>query len=153
MTKFNEIPDDSAKHYIAKKIDEQSHQLLQLRNNTLSRINNYLFTINGGGLLASLTYVAAKENAGGFYLTICFFALGLLCAVLHAAIDYYGVEFFLPKYSSDVTKFYSNKIEWEDLVANIEKRAKIINPILHPIGWLSGLAFLVALYSGFSQLT
>jgi hypothetical protein len=152
MTKFNEITDEAERRAKSKYIEELWSGWRQARETTLARINNYLFTLNTGALLASLTYVAAKENSADINFSIWVFSIGILCSVLHAAIDYYSVEKYFTNYRTDVKSLYDNEMEWEDFITKSSKRRKLLDWLLHSIGWVSGISFIVALINGIIQL-
>lgn len=101
--------------------------------------------------MASLTYVAAKDNTEGIYLSIWVFAIGILCSGLHAAIDYYSIEKYFSDYRSDVNSFYESEMGWKDFVTRNSKRNKT-DFLLHLLGWVGGLSFIVALINGIIQL-
>jgi len=61
MTKFNEITNETERRSKLNYVKELWTGWRQVRETTLTRINSYLFTLNAGALLASLTYVAAKK--------------------------------------------------------------------------------------------
>ena len=151
MTKFNEITHDSERRSKLNIVEEMWTSWRQARETTLTRISNYLFTLNAGALLASLTYVAAKENSEDIYFSIWVFAIGILCSVFHAAIDYYSIEKYFSDYRSDVNTLYGNKMEWEDFITRNSKRNKL-DWVLHLLGWASGISFIVALINGIIHL-
>jgi hypothetical protein len=152
MTKLNEINDENKRRIYLDYVEKHSNFWNEVRNKTLERINGYLFTLNAGALLAALTYIAAKTDSKNIYFSIWAFAIGILCCLLHAGIDYYSVETCLADYSTDVNNLYSNKMEWEEFIANCSIVHKKLDILLHCIGWVSGISFITGLVAGIIQL-
>lgn len=144
----------SPNEYQAKKkyINECWRGWRENWQSALIRINTYLFTLNTGGLLVSLTYVATKSSNASIEFTIWLFATGILFSLLHAAIDYYTVELNFDDFKKDVEKFYDNNLDWKILVEKNENRGKKTDWILHLLGWSSGVSFCIALISGILQI-
>ena len=152
MKNFNQIEDKNLKNSLISHIEEQGARWDKIRSKTLDRINNYLFSLNAGALLASLTYVATKANSADIMLSICFFAIGIFFCLLHASIDYYSVELSITKYKQNVHSFYKNEIKWNDYLNKSLFYNKKLDLALHIIGWISGGSFVIALINGIAQL-
>ena len=154
MTKLNEIKDlydlNSKRNYS----NEIRTFWRNCRDQTLTRVTNYLFILNSGALLAALTYVAAKIPNSKILCSIWLFAAGTFFSLAHAAIDYYITEFFYSSYEDDLGKFLRNEIDWETLIDQEQKRLsnQHIDWLLHFLGILSGAAFIFGTYIGISQI-
>lgn len=154
MTKFNEIKDlydlNSKRNYS----NEIRIFWRNCRDQTLTRVTNYLFILNSGALLAALTYVAAKMPNAEILCSIWLFAAGTFSCLAHAAIDYYLAEFCYSSYEDDLGKFLRNEIDWETLIDQEQKRSsnRYIDWLLHFLGILSGAAFIFGAYIGISQI-
>ena len=151
MTKLNEITDESERKSKLDFVDECWANWREGRQLTLGRITMYLFTLNTGALLAVLTYVAAKPNNKDIQLSIWLFSAGILCSVLHAALDYYMTEGYFSAYRKDVKKLYDNHMDWNAFVERNENRDKY-DWLLHILGWSGAISFFVALINGILQL-
>lgn len=143
--KYSEISEEADLRKKLLYIDENWSSGENWRQGSLKRITNYLFTLNSGGLLASLVYLASKEAPADVKVLIWCFLVGTVSITLHAVIDYYQSESELKKFNSDLDKFYSNSLAWEDLVKN--KTANRSSDIpMHILGWIAGLSFFVGLF-------
>jgi hypothetical protein len=151
MTKWNEISDESERKSKINFIGASWSDFYEMRQQTLSRITNYLFVLNTGGLIASLTYIASRGASSEIQLTIKLFAFGILFSVLHAAVDYYSVEYEFSSYREKVNSLYSNKLDWEDFVKP-NPHASRVQSLLHLLGWVSAGLFFYALYFGINQI-
>ncbi len=151
MTKWNEIKDESEKAAKIGFVDASWSNWYEMRQQTLSRITNYLFVLNTGGLIGSLTYVASKGASCDIQFTIKLFAFGILFSVLHATLDYYSVEYGFSSYREKVDSLYSNKLDWEDF-DKPNPNACRIECLLHIFGWLGAGLFFYALFLGVNQI-
>jgi len=122
------------------------------RVESLDIITKHLFTLNSGGLLASLAYLAAKEEVNGVNTLIWLFFAGTACVVLRAAIDYYMSESRLASLRRDVGRFYNDEIEFEEYVERLNKRAGSSDILLHLLGWSSAILFTIAISIGVSTI-
>lgn len=147
MAKLNEITDAEERKAKLSFVNEVWENWQDSRQSTLSRISNYIFTLNTGALLVALTYVATKGNSAPIQRSILVFSIGVFCSLIHAAIDYYSIEKNFKEYRSDVNELYDNKIEWEEFVSRNEARNNY-DVLLHCIGWAGGLSFIFALING-----
>ena len=151
MTKLNEFTDESEKKSKVNFVDATWNNWYEMRQQTLSRITNYLFVLNTGGLIASLTYVATKNPNCDIQLTIKLFAIGIIFSLLHAALDYYSVEYGFSMYRKKVNSLYSNKLGWEDFV-EFHPIASLVESALHLFGWVGAGLFFYGLFLGVNQI-
>jgi len=151
MPKFNEITDPTDRAAKINYVNELWANWREVRIQTLKRITNYLFVLNTGALLASLTYVAAKQPNSYIHTSIWLFAGGTFLIVLHATLDYYVTENHFTTYRKNVNELFENKIEWVVFVDRHEKPVPY-DRALHALGWLSGILFFAGLVLGVSQI-
>ena len=151
MAKWNEITDPNERASITNYIEELWAFWREVRAQTLTRITNYLFILNTGALLGTLTYVAAKSPNSSIQCSIWLFAAGTLLSLAHATLDYYVTESSFSSYRKYVGELYENKLDWAVLVDRNEKRPKF-DWLLHILGWGSGIAFMVGLFIGIPQI-
>jgi hypothetical protein len=149
--KYSEL-DESEKKAKFSRIDQDWEIHTKWRLESLDLITRYLFTLNSGGLLASLAYLAAKEEVNGVNTIITLFFAGTMCIALRAAIDYYISEARLSSLRKDVESFYSDEIEFEDYLERLNKRYEANDLLLHLLGWSSGILFIVAIVIGIGTI-
>ena len=147
MPKFNEIKDLSEHTAKLNYVKEIWSLWREARAQTLKRITNYLFVLNTGALLATLTYVASRSTNQYIQYSIWLFSTGIFLSVAHATLDYYFTENAFAGYQKDVEALYENKIDWEVFVDRNNKRP-ILDWLLHVLGWLGGLVFFLGLVFG-----
>jgi len=150
MTKFNEF-DEKERQSNIQYVDECWAMLRNAREGSLTRATNYLFVLNTGGLLASLSYIASDKGVADIRCSIIFFSLGIFFSALHAGIDYYSIEYRFSKYIENVNKLYRKELDWEDFIDDIDIN-KYINLFLHFLGLGGAIAFFVALGLGLCKL-
>ncbi len=147
MTKLNEITDESDRRSRFSYIEELWTTWREVRQSTLTRITNYLFVLNTGALITSLTYVATKGSSESINISIWLFSIGILCSVLHATCDYYVSEKCFSTYQSDVRKVYDNTLDWEVFINRNDTRVPC-DWYMHLLGWAGGIAFFSGLIVG-----
>lgn len=151
MPKLNEISDPNDRASKLNYVKELWGFWREVRAQALTRITNYLFILNTGALLGSLTYVASKPHNSSIQCAIWLFAAGILCSLVHAALDYYATESSFSSYKKEVREFYENKIDWAILVEKSQTQPRF-DWVLHLFGWAGGILFIVGLYIGITQI-
>lgn len=151
MTKFNEIADESERRSKQNYVKESWTNWREMRLQTLARITNYLFVLNTGALIASLTYVAAKPATSDIQLSILLFSFGTLFSVTHATLDYYISESCFSSFRKDVAQLFGNQLDWEVFTNRNENRGTY-DWLLHTLGWAGGLVFFGGLILGVLQI-
>lgn len=151
MPKLSEITDSAERVSKINYVNEIWTNWRESRLQTLKRITNYLFVLNTGALLASLTYVAAKQTNSYIHTSIWLFSGGTFLIVLHATLDYYITENGFTTYRKNVDELFGNKIEWAVFVDRNEKPIPY-DRLLHALGWFSGILFFIGLITGVSQI-
>lgn len=151
MTKLKEFKDPAQFEPKIRYVNEGWSAWREARLQTLNRITNYLFVLNTGALLATLTYVATKGANEGILNSIWLFAFGIFCSALHATLDYYLTESSFSAYRKDVTSLYEHSLDWEVFVDRNEHRPPL-DWLLHIVGWLGGSAFFIGLVYGLPQI-
>jgi hypothetical protein len=125
-------------------INQRWGQLYELEKEEAEKALRYLFLVNSGGAIATLSFLAAKPS---FIETLVVFSLlafivGVLLVGIAISIRYYCFSKLFEGWKQDVDHFY-NKLEFnfEQLTTNDEKRVK--KPSLDElILWLSFLCFI-----------
>lgn len=151
MTKIGEMkPTEFDLNY---KYIEDLWELYRLsRVQALGRISSYIFILNSGALLASLTYISTKHSNCLINLAISLFALGVITCIAHATIDYYYCERLYFKFKKNVGLFLNSKMEWEDLTGDARQNSRAIDFVLHGLGWTGGIVFIIGLLIGLTQI-
>lgn len=151
MPKLNEMSD------LTDRASKLSHAVEiwaswnEARLQTLNQITNYLFVLNSGALIGCLTYVAFKAPNFSTQCAIWLFAAGVLCSVFHAALDYSAAEYSFTTYKLKLGQFYANSLDWTELIKEDEKQGKL-DWCLHILGWVGGIAFIVGVFVGITQI-
>lgn len=151
MPKFNEITDPADHAAKINYVNELWGNWREARTQTLKRLTHYLFVLNTGALLASLTYVAAKQANSYIHASIRMFAGGTFLMVLHATLDYYVTETHFTAYQKNVRELFKNKMERAVFVDHNEKPLPY-SRLPHALGWLSGILFFAGLVLRVSQI-
>jgi|WetSurMetagenome_2_1015567.scaffolds.fasta_scaffold45917_2 hypothetical protein len=150
--KYSEISNENFRKSVVQYIDECWAGHRESALSTLRRITNYLFVLNSGGLIASLTYVAATTCTKGMSISIWLFSIGVLSISLHAALDYYLCEHFFRSFREDINQFYKDELDWEVMTDRNSQRGNS-DWYLHVLGWLSGILFFAGLFNGICQVS
>ncbi len=151
MSKLHDISDPNERAAKIGYINELWAFWREVRVQTLKRITGYLFILNTGALLGTLTYVASKTPNSPIQCSIWLFGAGTLFSLLHATLDYYLTESSFSKYRKDVKEFYENQIDWAVLVDRNQKRPSF-DWLLHILGWAGGIVFISGLVIGIPQI-
>ncbi len=152
--KYSDIADESYKKDVLNSIAEHDTSLSEWRNSAVRRITNYLFVLNTGGLLATISYAASTSKCGAsMVLPVTLFSAGTLSVLAHAAIDYYTSEQNLSSYRKKFGRYYKDEIDWQELWGNGEEKIDWLEVVLHLLGWGSALVFVFGLYCGYCLVT
>ena len=151
MSKLHEMTDPNERVTKIGYVNELWAFWREGRAQTLTRITGYLFILNTGAFLGTLTYVASKSPNFPIQCSIWLFGAGTLFSLLHATLDYYATESAFSSYRKDVSEFYDNKIDWAVLVDRNEKRPGF-DWLLHILGWAGAIVFVVGMAIGIPQL-
>lgn len=151
MTKFSNFQEPTRSSHI-RLIEELWDYYRDMRSQSLGRISGYIFVLNSGALLATLTYVATKSANNCIKASIWLFAIGIISCIAHAALDYYLTEFVFSKYRKKVRALYQDEIDWEEYLDYINNDETAIDTCLHFLGWFGGLVFIIGLVIGILQI-
>jgi hypothetical protein len=151
MTKFSEFNEPTRTSHI-RLIEELWDFYRDMHAQGFDRIFGYIFVLNSGALLATLTYVATKNANDCIKASIWLFAVGIVSCIAHATIDYYVAEFTFSKYRKTVRAVYQDEIEWETYIEYVNHEDRKIEILLHLLGWTAGIAFLIGLFMGITQI-
>jgi hypothetical protein len=149
--KLNEITDSNEYQSKVSLVAEDWENWRNTRLQTLNRVTNYLFVLNTGALLASLTYIVSKGVSEGVQASIWLFSIGIVFILIHAALDYYLTEISFSTYRKDVNQLYQSTLDWEVFIERNANRPPC-DWLLHMLGWLGGIAFLIGLFLGLYQI-
>jgi hypothetical protein len=142
-----------------KKLSEMDTHEIQITNNIIYRtqdrlLNIYsgvteralkaLFLINGGGVVALLTYL---HDSSPFIMTklilsLSCFLLGLIMTVFLVAIDFYVCLNFLNKYTANLRTFNSDEMRLEEIQNYATPGLSKITRATVYMGYMAGLLFL-----------
>lgn len=149
MTKLNEL-DEKTLRSCTTYVDDLWESYGTVRQQALGRINNYLFVLNTGSLVAMATYLATRDPTFWIITAVVLFGLGTICCLIHATIDYYAVENLYSNYKSNVRDLYKYELDWEVFLDRINHTGA--DWYMHVIGWMSGACFLAGLITSIVQM-
>jgi hypothetical protein len=145
--KYRDIQDANIRKARHDYIDSRWRGLQSVVSLSLTRILNYLFVLNSGGLLAALTYIATKTKTEKLYFSIWCFVAGVIFITVHATWDYYSCERHFQNWRKDVDVFFKSEIDWEVMIDRDDRHGSA-EWLLHILGWASGVAFMIGLCVG-----
>jgi hypothetical protein len=126
MNKFSEF-DQAVKERLGTQINNRWRQLYELEKEWGERALKYLFLTNSGGAIATLSFLGAYDgalNIVGAKFALFLFVIGVLLAGISTAITFHHMAHLLKEYKLGVNHFYGDKITWEYLIEEDEKRAQ-----------------------------
>ncbi len=147
--KYSEIKESNDLQAKLNDIDRRWSSLAEFAWEHETTVIQHLFILNGGGLAASLTYIATKGTNLPCCVAIALwsFGAGLLLHLLRSTIAYYRAEGLFRKYKFDLTQFYADKIEWEEFLSRDDTRSGP-SCVLHSLAWASAISFIAGLIIG-----
>ncbi len=126
MKKFSEL-DASIRNNFVSHIDQRWRQLYELKKEWGEKALKYLFLTNSGGTIAILSFLSAtdkSENLGALKVSLFSFALGVFLVGVSTAMIYHNMSWLQKHYSEGVKQFFNDKITWEYLREEDERRSK-----------------------------
>lgn len=114
----------------------------------------YLMVTNSGGAVAVLSFMGAMKTLTPIQSAIwilAFFILGIVLVGVLRAMSYYRSNWLFSQWRGDAGRYFADKIEWEYLIGEDEKRSKYY-VWMDVVAWLSFACFLVGLLIGFVNI-
>lgn len=124
-------------------IQSRWSQLHALSKESGENAIKYLFAVNSGGSVATLTYLGSKINSTiGIKISLMIFFFGLITVGILKAYTLHKHEGLFANYQKQVAKYYENQIGWSDLLKS--DNDKVGSPIVPYIfGYISFACFIV----------
>lgn len=126
MDKFSQL-DQIVRDRLISHINQRWRQLYELEKEWGERALKYLFLTNSGGAIATLSFLGAYDkalNLAGTKIALFLFVFGVILAGISTAKTFHHMSRLLKEYKQGVNHFYGDKISWEYLTEEDEKRAK-----------------------------
>lgn len=129
-------PEPQIKRQISH-IENRWKQLNTLLTSIVSDAIQFLFLVNSGGCIAILTFIGTVESARQLdwpWYVLGIFFFGLICVGLFHAAKYHAVNWIYTGYQKDVSRFYMDEIDSEELSDLDDKR-------VNKSGWIALFAY------------
>lgn len=126
MTFNKEFPEDFQNKTV-ERLDERFRQLNTLAMDLLDRCVRFLFITNAGGAISIITYMgtAGIEKANGHHKSaLVLFVVGVIYSGLLNIFLLRNTDFLYIGWRMDTDKYYSDKLEYDDLFARDYERSK-----------------------------
>lgn len=145
MANFTDQPPEVRKIYI-DLVNQRWGQLHALEKEWFERAIQYLFLLNSGGAIATLSFLGASKipfaSATGVKVSLGSFILGIVLVGLSVAKSYYRMAGLFRHYRKNVNLYFKDQISWEYLTDKDEKRSEA-RWLDHLLPWLSFGCFII----------
>ena len=114
------------RHIIDGHINQRWGQLYELEKEWGDRALKYLLMTNSGGAIATLSFLGASQVAiqmTGAKVALFLFILGVVLVGAGTAKQFHHMSSLFKGWKSEVSNYYADKITWEHLREQDEKRA------------------------------
>lgn len=118
--------DPSTQKFLTERINQRWGQLHALEKDWGEKALKYLMLTNSGGAIATLSFLGAFPEAiglSGAKIALALFVTGVTVVGIGIAKTYHHMSNLFKRWRADVENYYSDKITWEHLHAEDEKRA------------------------------
>lgn len=108
-------------------IDDRWKQLYGLQKEWGERALRYLMVTNGGGAIATLSFLGASPMARGALgpkVSLFFFIFGIFLVGVSTAKTFHHTSSLFTAWKADVGRYRTDKITWEHLQSQDDTRAK-----------------------------
>jgi hypothetical protein len=133
-------------------IDLRWKQLYALQKEWGEKAINLLIFLNSGGAVAMLGFIGTQKSPVwlGSKVALGAFSGGIVCVCIVTAISYHHMEFLFDTWRKGVQEYLQDKIAWEKLLQDDEKRANKRADVV--FAYLSLLCFIVGATFGIIDL-
>lgn len=118
--------DSAVRQILNAHINQRWTQLYELEKEWGERALKYLLLTNSGGAIATLSFLGALPasiNKLGAIISLFLFVFGVFLVGVSTAKTFHHMSRLFKAWKSDVDHYYSDKVTWEYLHAEDEKRA------------------------------
>lgn len=127
-------------------MDERFQQLNGLLGQQSAAVWTYLKTINGGGAVAMLAFIGAKDKFASMLESYCVlgaFVIGLsLVGIAHAFLVH-KFQLLTTRWIESTGAYRRNQLDWDVLIASDKQLVEKWAAFPWVLGWFSFLFFLV----------
>jgi len=122
MTKYSEFSPEQQKNTLGY-VNQRWSQLYHLEKDWSERAVTYLFTSNGTGAIALLSFIGALKNVKSetIWSLVCFL-LGIVLAGVLTALTYHKMNFLFETWKADARAYLNNQDEYEEINKKDENR-------------------------------
>jgi hypothetical protein len=102
-------------------------QINTLRNQWIEKALRFLVLTNAGGAVAVLSFIGNSDEARqmcGPRIALGCFAAGIIIAGIFIAVQFNRFDSMYKGYNSDSAKYFSDKIEWDQLRKDDDDRSR-----------------------------
>lgn len=124
MPKFSQLDEEKRVENHAY-ISQRWIQLHELEKEWAEKAIRYLFLTNSGGAIATLSFLGSSSstlNLLGTKVALIIFVLGVFLVGVLTARTLHGLSELYRGWKADVTQYYDDQFEWEELNARDENR-------------------------------
>ncbi len=111
----------------------------------VDRATKYLLGTNGGGVIATLSFMGAIHDLRSnpiVWTTLSLYIFGVVVCGFLIAVDYQGAKKNLTQWVNDWNRFLSGDIDSQDIPRNLAKSSAKFEWISPTLGYLSFAAFI-----------
>ena len=154
--KYQDSPDNHTPELV-QYIDHRWKSLSELETKSAERVFNYLFLVSGGATAATLTFIgnAVHDNRQvptGIMLMLALFATSLLLVgLLKLFLTYKAIRVFR-NWRTSAERFYSNDLDWEDVLSSDGEQIRKGTILVHLCAWLSYATLVLGVMIGYHKL-
>lgn len=148
--KLSETPDDQREGHLTY-VGKRWSQLSELELAWGAEAVKYLLFVNSGAAATVLTFLGTSSHIRALFwpkIMLGAFVLGIVFLGFYQAWRYHRIAYIYRGWRESVDKYYTDKLDWEALIANDNKRAyaAIIPQI--SLAYLSFACFLAGVVVG-----
>ena len=125
--KFSDTTDEKLRQVRIAYVEKRWSDLADRYRVLVDEAARYLFLVNSGGAIATLSYMGALKTVDpipGARLMLIFFLCGVLLVGVGRALGSYRSYSILMGWSRSVSLYYSNAIDWDDLLKQDAEKGK-----------------------------
>lgn len=126
MENFSKL-DPLMRNNLVSHINQRWRQLYELEKEWSEKAIRYLFFTNSGGAIATLSFIGASEKALkllGIKIALLLFVVGIFFVGVSTARTYHHMSGLFKTYKQNVYHYFNDKIAWDYLNDEDDKRAK-----------------------------
>lgn len=118
--------DANIRQSLSAHINQRWGQLYELEKDWGEKALKFLLLTNSGGAIATLSFLGASQvaiNSMGVKIALFLFLAGILLVGITTAKTFHDMSSLFKNWKSDVDMYYEDKITWEHLQNEDQRRA------------------------------